>query len=177
MNSFYSIKIVIPILSVIIIFGCYTKNTKQNLYQEEELAEHYRIALFSLHTLTENVVGVKDEMEDKLTAYFLRSNLFLVLERKMIDKIIEELKLQVSDLMDVSTSIKIGRLIGAQYIIVGSISSFKNKLILSIRILDVETGKIMSISTGKDRFSKIGKLVNQCSEELIENFVISLSKK
>jgi len=155
----------------IVILDCVSQNIKQNPSQTIKMQKQYRIALFPLHTLTENIKMVSDEIEDKLTANFLNSNLFTVLERKMIDKIMEEMKLQVSDLIDISKPIEIGKLIGAQYIIVGSVSSFQNKLILSVRILDVETGRIISISTERGTFSQIDIVIKKCSETLINNFI------
>jgi len=155
----------------VMIFSCTNHNVKQDPSPTKTIQEQYRIALFPLHTLTDNVKVFSDEIEDRLTANLLNTNIFKVLERKMIDKIIEEMKLQVSDLMDISKSIEVGKLIGAQYIIVGSISSFQNKLMLSVRILDVETGRILSISIEKGNFSNIDIMVKKCSERLIYNFV------
>lgn len=167
----YSVILVIPVFFLLTFVGCYNKSVKRNFDKGSEISEQYRIALFPLHTLTENIAEVKDEVEDELTAYFLNSNLFILLERKMIDTIMEEMKLQVSDLMDISTSVEIGRLIGAQFIIVGSISSYKKNLILSARIVDVETGRIMAISTGRNKFSKIQSIVNETAGTLLKGFM------
>lgn len=172
----YLVIFVIPLFFLLIFVGCYNKSVKRNFDKDLEISEQYRIALFPLHSLTEDVAEFKDVVEDELTAHFLNSNLFILLERKMIDKIIEEMKLQVSDLMDISTSVEIGRLIGAQFIIVGSISSYKKNLILSTRILDVETGRIMAITTNRDKFSRIDSIVSEGAGKLLNGFVNKVSR-
>lgn len=64
--------------------------------------------------------GVADLLVEKL----VKSGTFRVIERKAIDKILAEQNFSNSDRADSSTAAKIGRLIGADAIIMGSITQF-----------------------------------------------------
>jgi curli biogenesis system outer membrane secretion channel CsgG len=69
-------------------------------------------------------VGLSGKIESQIARHKLdKKRYFTVLSRKDMAKIIAEQKLQSSDLMDEKTSVKIGKLIGAQAIINGEITS------------------------------------------------------
>lgn len=64
--------------------------------------------------------GIADLLVDKL----VRGGAFSVIERKAIDKIMSEQNFSNSDRADASSAAKIGRLLGVQAIIIGSITQF-----------------------------------------------------
>lgn len=69
-------------------------------------------------------VGLSGKIESQIAKHELdREKYFTVLSRKDIDKIIAEQKLQSSELMDGSTSAKVGKMVGAQAMINGEIAS------------------------------------------------------
>ena len=68
---------------------------------------------------------------------------FSKVTRRDIDKAIEELELQNSDLFDQSTSVKLGSFIGAQYIICGNIQKVNEEIVITARVIEVKTGKII----------------------------------
>ena len=75
-----------------------------------------------------------------------------VVERKNIEEILEEYKFQASGLIDEGTAIEIGKLSGADIIVIGSINRVGGIFYLNIKLIEVKTGEIIgsNIARGKD---------------------------
>jgi len=76
-----------------------------------------------------------------------------LVERAQINKIMKEQNFQASKVVDKTTSVKAGKLLGVKYLLVGDIYMLKDLLVINARLTDIETGDI--------KFSKKqeGKLV------------------
>ena len=81
---------------------------------------------------------------DKLTPYFARSKSFSVLERALIDKVIEEHKFQASPFVDEDSTQEFGKLLGAETIIAGTISELGNAFYINTKAVDVTKGNILT---------------------------------
>lgn len=102
---------------------------------------------------------------DILITELTKSGKFIVVEREKLDKIMEEQKLGMSGAIDPSTAAKIGKVLGLNAIVTGSISQFgtetegseylitqsKNQVVkctVDIRVVDAETGQILYADSG-----------------------------
>jgi len=81
---------------------------------------------------------------DKLTPYFARSKDFSVLERALIDKVIQEHKFQASPFVDEDSTQEFGKLLGAETIITGTISELGNAFYINTKAVDVTKGNILT---------------------------------
>lgn len=75
-----------------------------------------------------------------------------VVERAMIDKIMEEQKLSAAGFVDPSTTVEVGRLLGARGILSGTITDLGDVIEIHARLLNVETGEV--VATLKKRARK-----------------------
>jgi curli biogenesis system outer membrane secretion channel CsgG len=114
--------------------------------------------------------GTGSELQDMLIAELAATESFLILERKELDKVIGELKLGESGLVDQRTKRELGKLKGAKYLIAGTVSSFElntsgsdagisvmgfsvggkkeiANLSVDVKLIDVETGEIVEART------------------------------
>jgi TolB-like protein len=73
------------------------------------------------------------------------SQIFYLVERENLDKILDEIALNQSGLLENSNVMKSSTLQGASAIITGSISEIRNLFSVSIKIIDVESGKVEAI--------------------------------
>jgi len=125
--------------------------------------------------------GIADMLVDRL----VNDGTYSVIERKMLDKLIAEQNFSNSDRADPSSAARIGKLLGVNAIIVGSITQFgrddKNTKIgaggfgggkfgiggvgrseakavveITARMINVETGEILASSTGKGESARGG---------------------
>ncbi len=77
---------------------------------------------------------------------------FRLVERGQLDKVLKELKVQSSGLIDPKAAQKIGDLTGADMILVGSISDRGNSVVINVRLMLTKTGQSIvaeRIETGK----------------------------
>lgn len=70
-----------------------------------------------------------------------------VVERQRIDKVLAEYKLQASGITSAENTTKIGKMLNAQKVIVGSISKIFDTYYITANMVDVESGKIESASS------------------------------
>jgi curli biogenesis system outer membrane secretion channel CsgG len=123
-------------------------------------------------------IDIGKGVTDLLVNYLVKDGSYSVIERKALDKILAEQNFSNSDRADASSAAKIGKLLGVDAIIVGSITQFGNdtkstgiggvgaglgkvgiggfgqketKAIvgLSARLVSVDTGEILAVAEGK----------------------------
>lgn len=67
----------------------------------------------------------------------------LLVERERLEEVLAELKLQRGRAVDPATAAKVGKLLGAQYLVLGRISDFMGKLRIDARVVHVETAALV----------------------------------
>jgi TolB-like protein len=76
----------------------------------------------------------------------LSSNLFdlvELVERQKLQAVLEEQQLQQTDKIDRRTAVRIGKLLGARFLVLGAYFGISNTLRADARIIEVETGKVV----------------------------------
>ncbi|MBI4422833.1 MAG: hypothetical protein HY554_03865 [Elusimicrobia bacterium] len=103
---------------------------------------------------------------DVLVTELAASKRFVLIERQRLAKVLEEQKLGLSDLVEADTAARMGRLLGLNAIVTGSITSFgvsqtgtdylvaqrKNQrasAVVDVRVVDAETGRVLSAESGQ----------------------------
>ena len=128
-------------------------------------------------------VDVGKGISDLLVNYLVRDGSYSVIERKALDKILKEQNFSNSDRADPNSAAKIGKLLGVDAIIVGSITQFgndtkntkvggaggglggfglggfahkKSKAIVALdaRLVDIDTAEILGVAEGKGESSR-----------------------
>lgn len=70
---------------------------------------------------------------------------FTILERELIDEILEEQELSLADLMETDRAIEVGEMLSANYILTGTIIEMRGSLVIFSRVINVETAAIESV--------------------------------
>ena len=91
-----------------------------------------------------------------------------VVDRQNIAKIVKEYEFQQSDLTDQSTAVEIGKLSGADIIVIGSISYVGKRYYLNIKLISVETGEIIGSSI--DEASDATGFYQMCNQAVYKLF-------
>ncbi|AWB66618.1 hypothetical protein C2869_09325 [Saccharobesus litoralis] len=91
-------------------------------------------------------IGMADLLSQEMQRE-LRVENVKVVDRALIDKILNELKLTSSALADPQTRLKLGRLTAARVISFGNIYYMNNKTLVSFRLIDTETTQIIKAVT------------------------------
>lgn len=125
---------------------------------------------------------------DMVVTELVKEGTYSVIERKALDAVLAEQNFANSNRADASTASKIGKLLGVNVILVGSITQFgtedkgfslggiggklggfgggkvgtskgKANVVIDARLVDVNTGEILAVATGKGESSRSGLLL------------------
>ncbi len=110
-----------------------------------------------------------DSVTEKLIIQLVNLRRFRVIERSALDKIMEEQKLGLSGFVDEETAIKVGKLAGADVIILGSINMQLGFVKISARGIDTETSVLIvakEADSGNTNIETIENLVEQVAIDI-----------
>jgi hypothetical protein len=102
-------------------------------------------------------------------------NLILV-ERDEFDKVIDELELSLSGIVDPTKANQIGRITGAKILISGSVMKIDSKLYVIAKIIGTETSRVLGASAKGDVELGIDPLVTKIAED-INQIIMTRSKE
>jgi len=95
-----------------------------------------------------------------------------IVERNQIEKLLNELKLNSAGFYGETKVREFGNLIGANVLILGSITNLGSKIVISARIVNVETGEVLSgVSKIGENINQLEKTVKEIGEE-IKNIIL-----
>ena len=92
-------------------------------------------------------------VSNKINSKMFDPSLFTLLERERIDSILEEHEFNQSGLVSETSMKQLGKLLGTELLLVGTLNIDRNSLHINSRIVNIETGAILSISEGKTKIS------------------------
>jgi TolB-like protein len=98
-----------------------------------------------------------------------------LLERERLQDVIKEMDAQQTAYFDSSTAVRVGRMVGAQYIVTGAIAAVQPQIRLDTRVVRVETGEIVKTAqvTGKeDQFFDLEK---RLAHKLLDGLEVALT--
>ena len=101
-----------------------------------------RIAITTFEGSGVDAITAKN-ITDRFSYELSRTKRFDIVEREMMDKILEEQKFQASGCVADECAVEIGQMIGVSQIVAGSISKIESLYSLNIRLIDVVTGEIL----------------------------------
>lgn len=127
-------------------------------------------------------MGEINVVEQMMTTFY-NLNRFKLFERSQLERILEEQKLGMSGVLDASTAAEIGKGIGVDAIVIGTVTRAGRNIGIDARLIDTETAQII---TAQDELSAnttiaelkemIGRLAMKISNDLplVEGYVIAV---
>ncbi|SYZ72882.1 exported hypothetical protein [Candidatus Zixiibacteriota bacterium] len=108
---------------------------------------------------------------------FAKLSSLRVVERDKIDFVLKELELQKSGMVDAATAVKVGKILGAQIMVFGSITQLDDKNTrMIVRAVKTETSEIIA-SVDKEGKPDYSKMEKELVEELASQLKIDISDK
>lgn len=105
-----------------------------------------------------------------LTTEMMRNPRVDMVERDRIRELVAEQKLSLSGMVDESTAIEVGKLVGARYMLFGSYTDVMSRLRIDVRVVNVETGRLEKAQEvtrpREELFSMVADLAGQIFDEL-----------
>ncbi|MCD6176900.1 MAG: hypothetical protein J7K29_03575 [Candidatus Cloacimonetes bacterium] len=106
-----------------------------------------KIAVIEFADLNGNVTNFGSFIAEELITRIFMTNKFEVVERNLLNKVLAEQKLGITGFIDEESAISIGRLLGVEAIVTGSITDLVNDVKLNARLISTETGSIFSVAS------------------------------
>jgi len=86
---------------------------------------------------------------EELITRLHETNKFKVIERQLLNKIITEQKLTLTGIVDPASAKKLGRLLGVDAIVSGSVTDLSKTLRVNARMISSETGEIFAVASAE----------------------------
>jgi TolB-like protein len=100
----------------------------------------------------------------------------VVIERRQIKKALKEIAFSQMGFVDSDKATNVGEMLGAKNIIIGSFQIVDELILITARIVDVESSQISSAKTVQGNIDKIFGLEYQLAEQLIKEIGFELSE-
>ena len=91
-----------------------------------------------------------------------------IVERRELNRILDELSLNESGAVDPSTAAEAGKLVGARYMVFGSITDLFGEVVLTARIVNVETGELVRSTTARDERENFYDVLMSAAAQITE---------
>ena len=119
--------------------------------------KQFRIAVADFPDLQGVTSDLGRYIASRLTTRLAQSPKFSVIERQRLGQVLTELKFSMSDLVDPAKAKQLGRMVGVEAIVVGTVSDLGNQVDLDARVIEIETNRMLlatSTTIGKDQVVK-----------------------
>lgn len=108
-----------------------------------------RIAVIPFRELDGRVTVLGTYLAEELVTDLFSTGAVDVVEHSMIDKVMAELKFSQSGAVDPDSARHVGRIIGVDAIVTGSIADLKSYVGVNCRLINTETGRIFGVAKTK----------------------------
>ncbi len=107
-------------------------------------------------------------LTQRLTSEIINADVYFVVERTNLEKILEEQKFQHSGCTDSECAVEIGQLVNANYIVIGTASKFGSTYTIDVRMIDVAMGNAISTAV----YNHKGEL-----DDLVTDGIVSVARE
>ena len=108
-----------------------------------------KIAIIEFSDLNGNVTQFGKFLAEELTTRLFLTGKFEVIERQMLNKVMEEHQLTLSGMIDESSAKELGKILGVDAIATGSISDLGKYVKVNARLISTESGNVFSVASVK----------------------------
>jgi len=123
-----------------------------------------KVAIIEFPDLRGNVSEFGQYISEELITRLFTTRKFEVIERRLLNKVLDEQKLSISDLIDPNSIKELGKLLGVDAIVTGTITDLGTNLKVNARIISTETGAVFAVAaTEIVKDETVRKLISQSS--------------
>lgn len=109
-----------------------------------------------------------------LTTTLVQDGRFEVVERALLQKIVNEQKLGLTGLIDENSSAQLGKILGVKTIISGSVLQFQESVEVNARIINVASGSIVAAENIRSSSGdNLKKLIELLTARIMKNFPLT----
>ena len=106
-----------------------------------------KIAIIEFADLEGNVTQLGKFIAEELITRIFTTGKFEVVERNLLQKVLEEQQLGMTGYIDQESAISIGQLLGVEAIVTGSITNLGKSVKINARLISTETGSVFAVAS------------------------------
>ena len=126
------------------------------------------VAILDYDTGTHENRDLGQQIADLLTVRLSVEEEFELVERAKLDKILQEQKLKLTGLADQEKAVEVGKLVGAQIMIIGKTFTMDKHLIFVTKVVGVETGRVKGSISKVEPTKAMSEAIFKMSEDVAE---------
>ena len=111
---------------------------------------------------------------ENLTYHLVKNQVVKVIERTQLDKAVKEMSLSMTGAVDDSTAQSIGKIVGAMYVIIGSVEILEDHVEINCRVLQVQTSENILVEKVSGTIDQIFSLRDQLGERISQQIAMSV---
>ena len=138
-----------------------------------------KIAIVEFSDLNDNVNDLGRFLAEKLINELIQNKGdkgYEIVERRQLNKVLKQLKLSSSGLLDPKSMKEVGKILNVDSIVTGSLTDLGNDIDVNARIISVESAKIIAVaSTTIPKVGSVATLMGQNSVKVANNNTSSQS--
>lgn len=125
----------------------------------------------------EQLEPLKKGLASMLITEISQIQAFKVVEREKLESLLNEMSLGETGVIDESTAQQIGKLLGAQSLLLGGfINMFGDQFRIDIRIVEVETGLTLRAEEETGRVDELFDMIKKLTKKITKYFEVNLTK-
>lgn len=126
----------------------------------------YPVAIFAFQERGSGVKGYGDKVSDILFASLAAQEKIYLVDRADIQKLLDELELNLSGIVAPDQATRVAQLTGAKILVTGSVVEVDNSLYIVAKIIGAETSRVLGQSVKGRTSDELGPLVEQLAEKV-----------
>ncbi len=126
------------------------------------------ILYFKNRSLFESKTDLNKALADIIITELTNQSSFAIIEREELERVATELDFSDSYLIDQSSAPQVGKVLGATYIFTGSYMVEEQEILVTMKMLKVETGEIVSGENLTGNVKKISKMIGKLSNSALK---------
>lgn len=128
------------------------------------------VSNFQINTSEEELQGLATDIPQTITEAFLRGKYIKPVERQEFERLFDEYKLSLQGLTDEETAVEVGKVLGAEYILLGSMIKVGGNVKMNCRLIRTATSEIVFTDSVRGAYDELFDLEEELSL-LVEVFV------
>lgn len=109
-----------------------------------------------------------EALRDMLVTALVGTGKVDVVERRRLRQVLEEQKLGTTGPVDPETASRIGKLVGAEYVLLGRVVGRGGRVEVDVRLVSVQTGKVVAASSAAGREENLRAISEELTNKLLE---------
>ena len=109
--------------------------------------EKSKIAVMDFVDMQGQVTNLGRYMSEELTTRLYLTGQFEVIERQLLDKIVQEQQISMTGMVDESSAVELGKILGVDAIASGTIGDLGKSVKVNARLISAESGKLFSVAS------------------------------